>query len=122
MRCYATDITGAARDGPETMAGAHEEEGDMERREFLGATAGAAWHLAGRRRGVSRARQYSSRRPPPGERRFVSPAVERRIRQVRSTIADPELGWLFENCFPNTLDTTVQVGTLDGKPDTFLTF
>jgi len=27
---------------------------------------------------------------------------------------------MFENCFPNTLDTTVDFGTLDGRPDTYV--
>ena len=27
---------------------------------------------------------------------------------------------MFENCYPNTLDTTVQMGVLDGKPDAFV--
>ena len=27
---------------------------------------------------------------------------------------------MFENCFPNTLDTTVRAGRRDGKPDTFV--
>src|SRR3546814_18885631 len=40
--------------------------------------------------------------------------------RVKAKIADPELAWLFENCYPNTLDTTVQAGTLDGRPDTFV--
>jgi uncharacterized protein len=31
---------------------------------------------------------------------------------------DPALVALFENCFPNTLDTTVQLGTFEGRPDT----
>ncbi|MFO7768024.1 MAG: glycoside hydrolase family 125 protein, partial [bacterium] len=35
-------------------------------------------------------------------------------------IGDPELAWLFENCFPNTLDTTVEFSTREGKPDTFV--
>lgn len=30
------------------------------------------------------------------------------------------MAWLFENCFPNTLDTTVRTGFTDGKPDTFV--
>jgi meiotically up-regulated gene 157 (Mug157) protein len=63
---------------------------------------------------------FPSRRPPLEKRKFVSEAVEAKIAEVKKTIADPELGWLFENCFPNTLDTTVQAGTLDGKPDTFV--
>ena len=92
----------------------------MQRREFVGGAAGAAWLLTGRSGVASRSRQYDSRRPPPPDRRFSSPAVERTIARVRHAIADPELAWLFENCFPNTLDTTVDVGTLDGKPDTFV--
>ncbi|HEY9132701.1 MAG TPA: glycoside hydrolase family 125 protein [Dyella sp.] len=63
---------------------------------------------------------FASRRPPVGKRKFVSPAVERAIAQTKARIADPELAWLFENCYPNTLDTTVEVGTLDGQPDTFV--
>jgi meiotically up-regulated gene 157 (Mug157) protein len=74
---------------------------------------------------VSRAAQtpassFVSRRPPLSERKFTSDAVEMTIAEMKKTIADPELAWLFENCFPNTLDTTVQVGTLDGQPDTFV--
>lgn len=71
-------------------------------------------------RGPGRSQDISSRRPPPGERRFASQAVEETIRRVSADIADPELAWLFGNCFPNTLDTTVDFGTLDGKPDTFV--
>jgi meiotically up-regulated gene 157 (Mug157) protein len=50
----------------------------------------------------------------------VSEAVEARVAEVRKSISDPELAWLFENCFPNTLDTTVRTGRRDGKPDTFV--
>jgi uncharacterized protein len=71
-------------------------------------------------RGPGRAQDFTSQRPPPGERRFVSPAVEETIRRVSADMADPEMAWLFSNCFPNTLDTTVDFGTLDGKPDTFV--
>jgi len=67
-----------------------------------------------------RSQDFSSRRPPPGDRRFTSRAVEETLRRVSNDIADPELAWLFQNCFPNTLDTTVDSGTLDGKPDTFV--
>ncbi|WP_266171236.1 glycoside hydrolase family 125 protein [Dyella subtropica] len=63
---------------------------------------------------------FVSKRPPPGKRKFTSPAVERLIAQTKARIADPELAWLFENCFPNTLDTTVELGSLRGKPDTFV--
>lgn len=63
---------------------------------------------------------FVSRRPPPAQRRFASPAVEARIKQVKAKVADPELAWLFENCFPNTLDTTVTLGEVGGEPDTFV--
>ena len=63
---------------------------------------------------------FTSRRPPLAQRKFTSPAVEARIEEIKRTIGDPELGWMFENCFPNTLDTTVRTGELDGKPDTFV--
>ena len=64
---------------------------------------------------------YSCRRPPRARRRFVSEAVERTILEVSSAIADDEVRWLFSNCLPNTLDTTI---TLDkdaaGRPDAFV--
>ena len=63
---------------------------------------------------------FESKRPPAKERRFVSEAVEETIREVKASIKDPELAWLFENCYPNTLDTTVRYSEKDGKPDTFV--
>jgi len=66
---------------------------------------------------------FTSRRPAPTERKFTSPAVEETLQRVKSQIADPELGWLFENCYPNTLDTTVHFspdGGDEGGPDTFV--
>ncbi|MFM2138890.1 MAG: hypothetical protein RJA57_1197 [Bacteroidota bacterium] len=59
-------------------------------------------------------------RVPPGERRFSSPAIEQVIRRLRGSVNNKELGWLFENCFPNTLDTTVDHSWIDGRPDTFV--
>ena len=47
-------------------------------------------------------------------------AVEEKIRSVKAAIKDPELAWLFENCYPNTLDTTVNYSEIDGKSDTFV--
>jgi len=65
-------------------------------------------------------RELVSRRPARGQRKFVSDAVEAKIAEVKSVIADPELAWLFENCFPNTLDTTVTFSTYGGRPDTYV--
>jgi len=70
--------------------------------------------------GPGRTQDFTSRRPPPGERRFRSEAVEDTVRRISGDIADPELAWLFRNCFPNTLDTTVDFGTREGSPDTFV--
>lgn len=61
-----------------------------------------------------------SKRPAPGERRFTSPAVEKVISRVKGQLKDPKLTWMFENCFPNTLDTTVDFQMQDGRPDTFV--
>jgi len=45
---------------------------------------------------------FKSVRPIPAQRKFVSEAVEAKIAEVKKSIADPELAWLFENCYPNT--------------------
>lgn len=59
-------------------------------------------------------------RIPEAKRKFKSQAVEKIIREVRENIGNKELGWLFENCFPNTLDTTVDFSIDGGKPDTYV--
>jgi len=59
-------------------------------------------------------------RPAPADRKFVSPAVDACIGEMKRAVKDAQLAQLFENCFPNTLDTTVTTGTVDGKPDTFV--
>ncbi|MDE7411020.1 MAG: glycoside hydrolase family 125 protein [Paramuribaculum sp.] len=64
---------------------------------------------------------YRSCRPPVAERLFHSDAVERTISQVKAMLTDQQLAWMFENCFPNTLDTTVHFRLDDeGRPDTFV--
>jgi hypothetical protein len=59
-------------------------------------------------------------RIPESERKFKSQAVEKIIQEVRKNIKNEELGWLFENCFPNTLDTTVEFEMRNGQPDTYV--
>jgi meiotically up-regulated gene 157 (Mug157) protein len=59
-------------------------------------------------------------RIPPEQRKFTSPLVEKTIEQFKQKVSNKELGWLFENCFPNTLDTTVDFEIIDGKPDTYV--
>jgi meiotically up-regulated gene 157 (Mug157) protein len=68
----------------------------------------------------SRSQDYTSKRPPVDQRNFASEAVEATIERVKRDIADPELAWMFENCYPNTLDTTVRFSMKDGRPDTFV--
>lgn len=48
------------------------------------------------------------------------PALEHEIRHVAARIADQKLANLFSRCLPNTLETAVVQGELDGRPDTFV--
>jgi hypothetical protein len=57
-------------------------------------------------------------RPRPADRRFRSVAVEEYLARTSKLIGDAELARLFNNCYPNTLDTTVEPGRFEGKPDT----
>jgi meiotically up-regulated gene 157 (Mug157) protein len=59
-------------------------------------------------------------RVPVEQRKFHSKAVEAAIAEFRKNVRNEELAWLFENCFPNTLDTTVDFEVADGKPDTYV--
>src|SRR3546814_15245623 len=69
---------------------------------------------------AAHAASFVSKRPAPGKRNFTSPAIEAEIKRVKAAIADPELAWLFENCYPHTLDTPVETGPLDGRHGTFV--
>jgi len=86
------------------------------------AAAGVALRTnSGLSRGIlSEVDEFVSKRPAAGQRKFRSDAVEAKIVEVKSAIADPELAWLFENCFPNTLDTTVTFGMHESRPDTYV--
>ncbi len=95
----------------------------VSRREMLRATGIAIAGIAAGadRLSASKRRQdLVSRRPPVDQRKFVSEAVDATIERVKRDIADPELAWMFENCYPNTLDTTVKFSTAEGKPDSFI--
>src|SRR5690349_12454491 len=59
-------------------------------------------------------------RTPKAERKFTSDAIEQVIAGMKKKLKDPELAWLFENCFPNTLDTTVDFELKNGRPDTYV--
>lgn len=94
----------------------------ISRRGFIGKTgvAASAFFINGPVAFSFAQNKFESKRPPLAERKFVSEAVEETIKQAKLKIADPELAWLFENCFPNTLDTTTDFEMIDGKPDTYI--
>lgn len=54
------------------------------------------------------------------KRKFSSMLIESSILEFQSKVKDKELGWLFGNCFPNTLDTTVTFNNGGVKPDTYV--
>jgi len=64
--------------------------------------------------------KYPVVRVAKAKRQFQSEAIEAVITEFKANVSDPELGWLFENCFPNTLDTTVTVETKNGRPSTYV--
>ena len=64
--------------------------------------------------------KYITQRPKEGKRLFQSDAVEKKIKEIKAMLKNPYLAWMFENCFPNTLDTTVHFRKTNGKPDTFV--
>ena len=91
----------------------------MNRRQFLRATsviASSVWFSPG----TWAATSFPVVRIPEAQRKFKSAAVERTIAQVQSSIGNSELAWMFANCFPNTLDTTVDFSVANGRPDTYV--
>jgi meiotically up-regulated gene 157 (Mug157) protein len=91
----------------------------MDRRQFLLTSSAIA--LSGSwTRAAIRPKEFISRRPVPEARKFTSNPLEAVIDSVKSSIANDELKWLFENCFPNTLDTTVSFDDTGEHPDTFV--
>ena len=96
----------------------------MKRRIFIQQTtlAGAGL-LLGNKHGFSAENQHTQYpvvRTPADKRNFTSEAVEKAIKEFQANVKQPELAWLFENCFPNTLDTTVHHTTVNGRPDTYV--
>ncbi len=88
------------------------------RRELLGRFAVSAAVPFFVPRFLRAADSYESKRPEPSSRRFRSKAVDAAIASVSAKIGDPELAWLFSNCLPNTLDTTVTYNNNAQAPDT----
>ena len=68
------------------------------------------------------AQNYVSKRPAKENRLFTSEIVEFKVQEVASLLTNPKLAWMFQNCFPNTLDTTVHYDKdgNEGRGDTFV--
>lgn len=66
--------------------------------------------------------QLSAARPPRECRTFTSSVVEQEIDDITKRIRLPDLARLFENCFPNTLDTTIKFNnsTQKGEEQSFV--
>ena len=62
---------------------------------------------------TSNTKTYESQRPAPERRLFRSEAVENKITQMQGILKNQRLAWMFANCYPNTLDTTVHFGKDD---------
>ncbi|EKU89514.1 glycoside hydrolase family 125 protein [Bacteroides oleiciplenus] len=97
----------------------------MSRRQFLKAGGLALAAMAIRPSSVFSSfgeleQKYISLRPSEDKRCFTSKAVEAAIAEGKKKIKDEKLRWMFENCFPNTLDTTIRHKMKEGRPDTFV--
>jgi uncharacterized protein len=90
----------------------------VSRRDFLGGAAGFVGSVAISPRLAFAQTDFVSRRPAPSARRFRSKAVDAAIESVSAKMRNPELAWLFSNCLPNTLDTTVTFTNSAAGPDT----
>ena len=92
----------------------------MNRRHFIRNTSFlAAGAMLGSASGAAQT-SFPVVRIPEDKRKFKSRAVERTIETIKARIGNKELAWMFENCFPNTLDTTVDFEMVDGRPDTYV--
>jgi uncharacterized protein len=92
----------------------------MNRRQFIGQTTILTSAALLTSTGWAAESGFPTVRIPEAKRKFKSPAVEHAIERIKGSIGNKELAWMFENCFPNTLDTTVDFETLDGRPDTYV--
>lgn len=92
----------------------------MNRREFIRNTAVVTSALALAPMSWAAETSFPVVRTAEAKRKFKSVAVERAIERVHASVGNKEIAWMFENCFPNTLDTTVDFSLVDGRPDTYV--
>lgn len=92
----------------------------MKRRIFLQNTGLLAAGMMANKMSFAMAPDFPVVRVAASKRHFQSTAVESAIAEFHKNVKNKELAWLFENCFPNTLDTTVTYTENNGRPDTYV--
>jgi uncharacterized protein len=92
----------------------------MDRRIFIKNTGTLAGGLLLQKFSLAAIHDFPVVRRPKENRCFESASVEKAISRFSFNVKDKELAWLFNNCFPNTLDTTVFYQTKDEIPDTYV--
>jgi len=92
----------------------------MQRRKFIQHTSLASAGFFIRKNSFAFSEDFPLVRVAASKRKFKSVAVENAIGTIKKNIGNKEIAWLFENCFPNTLDTTVDFEMINGKPDTYV--
>jgi meiotically up-regulated gene 157 (Mug157) protein len=92
----------------------------MKRRTFIKSTSILGAGLVASKVSFAAAPQFPVVRVAVSKRQFQSKSVDAAIKTFQSKVKNPELSWLFENCFPNTLDTTVFYSEKNGRPDTYV--
>jgi meiotically up-regulated gene 157 (Mug157) protein len=116
---FRQEMAGISRQ--ETAGMSRQEMAGMSRRDWLkGAGAALVASQAGWGAAAGAGLELPEGRPAAGARHFRSEAVEALIERVQRQIGDGALRTIFGNCFPNTLDTTVFVGSYEGQPDTYV--
>lgn len=92
----------------------------MERRNFIKNTSLLGAGILASKVSFAAAPEFPVVRVAAAQRHFRSKAVDAAIKTFQSKVKNPELTWLFENCFPNTLDTTVYYKEVQSRPDTYV--
>ncbi len=92
----------------------------MKRRTFIQNTSLLSAGLLASKFSFAAAANFPVVRVAASKRNFRSEAVDKAIQTFQANVKNPELSWLFENCFPNTLDTTVFYTETAGQPDTYV--
>ncbi|MDB5012228.1 MAG: metal-independent alpha-mannosidase [Daejeonella sp.] len=94
----------------------------MKRRTFIKNTGliGAGYFITPNLSFAATTETFPTVRVAAASRNFTSKAIDKAILEFKKNVPNEELGWLFENCFPNTLDTTVSYSVKNNHHDTYV--